>query len=166
MTSAFLVRFANDQHAEERHGVGRRHAEQQAAEELRQGPRSDHTDRQADRGESKRLEDNPAWTSRADAPSAMRIPISCVRWFTEYEIRAIASVKPSVAPSSRTCDSIATETVSRRAGPRVPAIAIASPSTAALHDNTIPSVSICATRRPRPAPSAVRIRLPAPSEPG
>ena len=29
-----------------------------------------------------------AWTSRAEAPSAMRIPISCVRWFTEYEIRA------------------------------------------------------------------------------
>jgi hypothetical protein len=30
----------------------------------------------------------PAWTSRAEAPSAMRMPISCVRWLTEYEIRA------------------------------------------------------------------------------
>ena len=27
-----------------------------------------------------------ACTSRADAPSAMRMPISCVRWLTEYEI--------------------------------------------------------------------------------
>ncbi len=29
-----------------------------------------------------------AWTSRAVAPSAMRMPISCVRWLTEYEISA------------------------------------------------------------------------------
>jgi hypothetical protein len=25
-------------------------------------------------------------TSRAEAPRAMRMPISCVRWLTEYEI--------------------------------------------------------------------------------
>jgi hypothetical protein len=28
------------------------------------------------------------YTPLADAPSAMRIPISCVRWLTEYEITA------------------------------------------------------------------------------
>ena len=28
----------------------------------------------------------PPCTSRAEAPSAIRMPISCVRWFTEYEI--------------------------------------------------------------------------------
>ena len=72
---------------------------------------------------------------------------------------AIASVKPSVAPSSRTCDSIATETASRRASARVPAIATARPRTAPLHDSTIPSVSICAMSRPRPAPSAVRMAI-------
>ena len=72
---------------------------------------------------------------------------------------AIASVKASDAASVWTLASSGILTASSRASARVPAIATASPSSAPLHDNTIPSVSICATSRPRPAPSAVRIAI-------
>jgi hypothetical protein len=40
---------------------------------------------------------------------------------------------------------------------RVPPSASTTPSTAPVHDNTRPSVISCAHKRPRPAPSAMRI---------
>ena len=72
---------------------------------------------------------------------------------------AIASVKPSAVPSVRTSRSSGMLTASSRASARVPAIARISPRIAPLHESTMPSVSICASSRRLPAPSAVRIAI-------
>jgi hypothetical protein len=59
----------------------------------------------------------------------------------------------------RTCDSIGTLT--RRGAPARACRRSrrAARGRAPLHDSTMPSVSICASSRPRPAPSAVRIAI-------
>ena len=72
---------------------------------------------------------------------------------------AIASVKASAVASVWTSCSSGMLTASSRASARVPANARISPSTAPLQDSTMPSVSICASRRRRPAPSAVRMAI-------
>ena len=72
---------------------------------------------------------------------------------------AIPSVNASAVRSVRTSRSSGMLTASSPASARVPAMASTNPTIAPLHESTIPSVSICATSRHRPAPSAVRIAI-------
>ena len=72
---------------------------------------------------------------------------------------AMASVKPSAVASVRTLRSSGMLTASSPASARVPANVRARPTSAPVHERTMPSVSICASSRRRPAPRAVRMAI-------
>ena len=72
---------------------------------------------------------------------------------------ATATVNPRTVASIRRPASKGMLTASRCASARVPAIASNTPSRPPVPASTSPSVSICATSRRRPAPSAVRMAI-------
>ena len=65
---------------------GRTNVEQHFLEDAGQGKRSGKTNRNAHAREASTLADTIWNTPEADAPSAIRTPISCLRWATEYAV--------------------------------------------------------------------------------
>ena len=73
-------------HRAERHWIGGRHLEQQAAQHARRGHGGSQPSGDSQTRRAAALRAAPGATRRPSArPSATRMPISCVRWLTEYD---------------------------------------------------------------------------------
>ena len=69
----------------ERDGVGRTDAKERATEQPADAECRDNADRRADPAEPQPAGQKPATTESRGAPSAMRMPISCVLCLTIYD---------------------------------------------------------------------------------
>ena len=86
-TASSATMVEHDRHADEDERVALGDAEQERGDEPRQAEGRAEADDDADERQAHALEDDHVLHLRRLAPSASRMPISCVRCSTEYAIR-------------------------------------------------------------------------------